>query len=255
MQLNYRKTKSGLYILKKEDFDDIAYMVLNEYQPIMLEKAQPLDVQDIIYERLFLDMKIARLSVDGKILGVIAFDDTTYDGFDSFGNPIEIEMPVGTILLEESLMNDPHHVGRQRFTEMHEAAHWVCHRQYHLPLYGRNYEFRVKDDNRSIACRMERIENPGQSDGVSRKWSDIEWEEWQADNLAAALLMPKATFVQAAHEVMYSHGICDGKPLYWENDLTISHRIVDDLKSIYNVSKSAVELRMVRCGLLVRENY
>ena len=72
MQLNYRKTKSGLYILKKEDFDDIAYMVLNEYQPIMLEKAQPLDVEDIIYERLFLDMKIARLSVDGKILSTLS---------------------------------------------------------------------------------------------------------------------------------------------------------------------------------------
>ena len=83
---------------------------------------QPLDVDDFIYERLFLDMKTARLSVDGRILGVIAFDDTTYDGFDCYGRPIEIQMPVGTILLEESLMNDPHHVGRQRFTKMHEAC-------------------------------------------------------------------------------------------------------------------------------------
>ena len=254
MQLDYRKTRSGLYILKKEDFDDIAFMVLKEYQPIMLTKAQPLDVDDFIYERLFLDMKTARLSVDGRILGVIAFDDTTYDGFDSYGRPIEIHMPVGTILLEESLMNDPHHVGRQRFTKMHEASHWICHRQYHVPLEGRNYEFRVKDDTRSIACRMERIEHPGQSEGASRKWSDIEWEEWQADNMAAALLMPKVTFIQAVREVMASYGIYDGNPLYWENDLTVSHRIVDDLKSIYNVSKSAVELRMVRCGLLVREN-
>ena len=72
MQLDYRKTRSGLYILKKEDFDDIAFMVLKEYQPIMLTKAQPLDVDDFIYERLFLDMKTARLSVDGRILGVIA---------------------------------------------------------------------------------------------------------------------------------------------------------------------------------------
>ena len=157
MQLNYRKTKSGLYILKKEDFDDIASMALKEFQPNMLTKAQPLDVEDFICERLLLDMKTARLSEDGRILGVIAFDDTTYAGFDSFGRSIEIEMPVGTILLEESLVNDSRHVGRQRFTKMHEASHWICHRQYHVPLYGRNYEFRVKDDNRSIACRMERM--------------------------------------------------------------------------------------------------
>lgn len=255
MQLNYRKTKSGLYILKKEDFDDIASMALKEFQPNMLTKAQPLDVEDFICERLLLDMKTARLSEDGRILGVIAFDDTTYAGFDSFGRPIEIEMPVGTILLEESLVNDSRHVGRQRFTKMHEASHWICHRQYHVPLYGRNYEFRVKDDNRSIACRMERIENPGRSDGASRKWSDIEWEEWQADNLAAALLMPKATFIRAAREVMGSYGIQETDCLYWEKDLTVSHRIIDDIKNIYEVSKSAVELRMVRCGLLVRDVY
>src|SRR5699024_6015802 len=130
VQLDYRKTRSGLYILKKEDFDDIAFMVLKEYQPIMLTKAQPLDVDDLIYETLFLDMKTARLSGDGRILGVIAFDDTTYAGFDCYGRPIEVHMAVGMIFLGESVINAPDHVGRQRLTKMHEASHWVCHRQY-----------------------------------------------------------------------------------------------------------------------------
>lgn len=69
MQLNYRQNSRGLYILNKNDFDDIATMILSNYQPAMLKKAQPLDVHDLVEEHLYLDMKIARLSKDGRILG------------------------------------------------------------------------------------------------------------------------------------------------------------------------------------------
>ena len=61
MQLNYRQNSRGLYILNKNDFDDIATMILSNYQPAMLKKAQPLDVQDLVEEHLYLDMKIARM--------------------------------------------------------------------------------------------------------------------------------------------------------------------------------------------------
>lgn len=253
MRLEYRTNKDGLYIIKKPDFDDIAYMILKEYQPVMLEEARPLDIEDLVCEYLYLDVKTAHLSKDGRILGVISFDDTTYEGFDDMGNPLEIDMPVGTILLDKSLMEDQRHIGRQRFTKTHEACHWILHRQCHVPLLGgRHYEFRTREDNRSIACRMDRIENPDRD--LTKKWEFEEWEEWQADNLAAALLMPKPTFVPKAREIMRSYGIPDNEMLYWENDLSVSHRIVEEIKDIYKVSKMSVQLRMVRCDLLKKRN-
>lgn len=253
MQLNYRQNSRGLYILNKNDFDDIATMILLNYQPAMLKKAQPLDVHDLVEEHLYLDMKIARLSKDGRILGAIAFEDTVYEVYGDDGHAMMIDMPMGTILLDERLMKDERHIGRQRFTQVHEAAHWICHRQYHTPM-GRNYEFRKMEDNHSIVCREERIEHPGGSANNTKVWSDSEWEEWQADNLAAALLMPKGTFIHTAREIFCSYGINADVRLRWNDNLALYDKIADELKDIYQVSKSAVRLRLVRCGLMAGIN-
>lgn len=84
MHLDYPMTKSGLFILKKEDFDDISKEILTEYEPNALKSPQPLDVEHLIEECLFLDMKSERLSDDGKVLGLIAFADTVYTGIGDF---------------------------------------------------------------------------------------------------------------------------------------------------------------------------
>lgn len=66
--------------------------------------------------------------------------------------------------------------------------------------------------------------------------------------------MPKPTFVPKAREIMRSYGIPDNEMLYWENDLSVSHKIVEEIKDIYKVSKTSVQLRMVRCDLLKKRN-
>ena len=48
MHLDYPMTKSGLFILKKEDFDDISKEILTEYEPNALKSPQPLDVEHLI---------------------------------------------------------------------------------------------------------------------------------------------------------------------------------------------------------------
>lgn len=99
MHLDYPMTKSGLFILKKEDFDDISKEILTEYEPNALKSPQPLDVEHLIEECLFLDMKSERLSDDGKVLGLIAFADTVYTGIGSNDEPFSIEVQEGTVLL------------------------------------------------------------------------------------------------------------------------------------------------------------
>ena len=47
MTLNYACKPSGLYIMSKSDFDPLAYRILEEKQPCVLEKAMPLDLDDL----------------------------------------------------------------------------------------------------------------------------------------------------------------------------------------------------------------
>lgn len=245
MHLDYPMTKSGLFILKREDFDDISKEILTEYEPNALKSPQPLDVEHLIEECLFLDMKSERLSDDGKVLGLIAFADTVYTGIGSNDEPFSIEVQEGTVLLDKSL-DDLKHPGRKRFTQAHEASHWICHRSHHS-YDKRRYEFCKREECPAIACRSEGLEHPGRN--AYGKWTDEEWEEWQANNLAAALLMPKEMFLLAFYDTLRKYGIKTDY-LCWDNSVLVMN-IVDEIKYIFNVSRRAVELRMIRLGVLL----
>lgn len=248
MQLDYPMTRNGLYILKKEHFDEIATNVLTEYQPEVLSSPQPLNIEHLVTECFFLDMHSARLSTDGSILGLIAFSDTQYSCFDVTNCPLLYNVPEGTVLLDISL-NNSKHPGRKRFTQAHEVSHWICHRTYHSPN-NRRYDFCQKESCPAIACRLERMEYPEKS--VIGTWTDEDWEEWQANNLAAALLMPKHPFLEAFYEVARHHGL-HYDVLIWEDNIDRSNAIIEDLKKIFNVSERATELRMIRCGIMKQQ--
>lgn len=135
MHLDYPMTKSGLFILKKEDFDDISKKILTEYEPNALKSPQPLDVEHLIEECLFLDMKSERLSDDGKVLGLIAFADTVYTSIGSNDELFSIEVQEGTVLL--FMLNDvdasrlKKYIWQQgnRIYRLTSWNRWTCH--YH----------------------------------------------------------------------------------------------------------------------------
>ena len=54
MKLNYTMKSNGMYILSERDFDDIATLVLTEYMPNVLERPQPVDIDRLATEHLFL---------------------------------------------------------------------------------------------------------------------------------------------------------------------------------------------------------
>ena len=132
MKLNYTMKSNGMYILSVRDFDDIATLVLTEYQPNALEWPQPVNIDYLATECLYLDIKHEHISINGSILGMIAFSDTEIPGLDILYRPTVFQLSEGTMLIDSSLIGYEQRP-RARFTKAHEVGHWICHRSYHSP--------------------------------------------------------------------------------------------------------------------------
>ncbi len=229
-----------MYILSKPDFDDIATMVLKEYMPYVLSSPQPLDIELLVKEGLYLDVSYARLSPAGEILGLIAFADTDYPHYVAKSNE-RMKLTEGQVLLDESLV-DGKNYGRRRFTLAHEAAHWICHRTYHSPD-KRSFEFRRS----LVACRTENIE---QNRRKQQARTDEYWEEWQADNLAAALLMPKDMFVEVCRDTFGKYGVFKGYLRKGVDDPHVAHEIIQEIANKFAVSFRAAQIHMKEFGFV-----
>lgn len=243
MRLDYPMKKNGMYLLKKTDFEDIAEKVLTEYMPSVLYYPRATDIEYLAEECLYLDIKHDNIVPDGKVLGMIAFADTQFNtvGYDNEDRTIDLDE--GTMLIDMSLIGSENRA-RKRFTEAHEASHWICHRSFHSPT-NRQYDFRM--NNSFVACRTENIEQYKRKEHY--KCSDEEWEEWQADSLAAALLMPKSTFIEACILEMSSYGIRRGF-LIPGKDVNVAKKVIATVSRIFDVSYRAAQIRMIHLGLI-----
>lgn len=241
MKLEYPMKRNGMYLLKKKDFDDIAALVLSNYMPRVLEYPKPLDIESLAQDQFYLDIRYDNIEPDGKILGMMAFADTEYysRGYSAERGAIELEE--GTMLIDYSLCGNDNRA-RRRYTQAHELSHWICHRGYHSPT-NQQYEFRR---NRYVACRTENIESYRRNDFSERTEND--WEEWQADSLAAALLMPKKTFVEAVETLFREYGV--RRCLLPGRDNKIARDIISEVASTFDTSYRATQIRMIHLGFI-----
>ena len=123
MDLHYPQKSNGLYILSRNQIDDIATMALREYMPAVLEYPQPVDIEKIVEDRLFLTVQSRMLSLSGSILGMTVFEDTqAIPCLDERLCSTQIDLPAGTVLIHTSLF-ERENVKRRRYTLAHEGAH------------------------------------------------------------------------------------------------------------------------------------
>ena len=86
--------------------------------------------------------------------------------------------------------------------------------------------------------------------------TDFDWLEYQADALAAAILMPKNVFVSYTRDVLKKNGVrrnylcVDTRESH-----TIVHRIIYDIANTFNVSYQAAKIRMLHLGVLKECNH
>ena len=236
MHLDFPYKKSGLPIIRKNEFDDLAEQILNEYLPEVLKAPKAVDIRFLAEDCIVVNILEEKLYLE-NLLGFITFADMILP----ISDDKEIEVSEGTIILNVRLRSKK---TRWRFTVAHELAHWILHRAYHCGNC-REYNFR-KMGYSYIACRTDKTEWGKKNPKVAK--TDEEWAEWQADNLAAALLMPKTTFIYAAKQVLIQHGFDDLR-LISGQDVNRGIEVVKELANIFQVSMRAVRIRMRTFGM------
>ena len=243
MELNYKQRAIGMYILYKEDIKQIATDTLKEFSPQNLDYPSALDTDSFLVDHLGLLLKERYLGIPGKesVLGLtVMCDSADVVTLDNRCRPTVVEENYGTVVISTAL-NSVNNKGRKRYTKVHEGAHWLLHKDYYRKL-----EESSRPGSGVVACRNVERYIPKQRD-------EKDWIEWQADSLAASILMPRTVFYQYCRELLRHVGVPRGY-LNEGNygDKLIFQEIVPDLMTAFGVSSRAAQIRMVHLGLIRR---
>jgi len=218
--------------LSKRDIEVIGNGVLQDYFTRYARRGgDPIKIDVFAKYHLGLGMEYRKLSDDGRILGITTYKGVLL-GLVVGGEKIEVSVPGNTILLDEILLR-PENERRRRFTVAHECSHQILSRMEEIQT---GHSFRRKfESGKSYTCnQIKTIE---------------EWSEWQANTLAAVLLMPK---FRITPQMMYR-----GKPYiitsYGGRFSTMDYNIVKELSDSLLVSKSAMTKRLYDLGFVVKK--
>lgn len=220
--------------LSRVDIEQIALPIIDEYKRAFVPerhlcyRVDPSELASLLGFRI----EYLHLSKDGSILGQTAAVPlwTTID--DPKLGEIYYYLDGKTILIEEELQTNPRLMGRKNFTIAHELAHQIINRS-NPGMYDSQY--RTFCDYRRTEENKKRVSN---------------WYEWQADALAATLLLP----ADAVNEAMFLFGLGSKMKVLSRKYSQNKYEAFCEMADFLLVSKTALAYRMEQLGLLER-NY
>lgn len=231
---------NGMPNVGLSDLNDFAISVLQDSMPHVLESPMALNVNMLLEDILGIEEQESRMAYP-FIYGCLAFSKLIL--------PIDkndderINVSLGTLVLNQTLHSN---TTRRRFTEAHEASRWLLHKDYmdkteqKFAFCKGNYSFiSGKNDLRELGRKNPRIFS-----------NDDEICEWQADNLAAALLMPGPTFIPIAKSLMDMYGFSNHQ-LVSGDRVYEGKKIVRELAEIFKVSERSVRIRLRTFGMYI----
>lgn len=216
--------------LSRNDIEKIAKAVLNRYKAMYIPPQHMCYKVDITQVAQMLGFKIeyVHITTDGSILGQTSSGSVWTSIFDHNMNRMYFELDGSTILVEKRLLNDPRMEGRKNFTIAHEIAHQILNRKYPA-MYGAH--------NRTF-CDYRRSVKP--------KKEIVDWNEWQADALAAALLLP----LDVLQDSMFVFGLGEKMKLLSRKYSSTRFELFCEMADYLKVSRTALSYRMEQLGLL-----
>lgn len=187
----------------------------------------PICPETLATDVLGLRIQYLPLCRDGSILGLSTFDDVEIQiAMDDWTVQVE-QLTSRDIAIDQALEDSPN-IGRRNFTIMHEVAHHILCR-----MFPREY---------GPLCHRK-------SHVLYRKSGKAhDWIEWQADTLAASLLMPEKLIRHSMES------FCIGEKLEMLNRVfrPTSYEAFCSMAEFMGVSKQALEIRMKQLNLIGR---
>lgn len=235
-----KKELGGTRLLKhlsRKDIEAIAERIVTAYKQLPEIKntnIYRIEPELLLTKLLGLKIEYQHLSLDGSILGMTSFNEIGVKVFDETDDDTYFFLDGKTVLVEKDLQQNTAQRGRFNFTVMHEGSH-----QIYKMLYSKEYGVNAVSEVQFYKVNSE-----------NRK-PIFDWEEWQANTLASAILLHKDLIVQG----MFLFGLgtkidCLSKtytPLIYDKFATLA--------DFLGASKTALAIRMQQLGFLEKGNY
>ncbi len=222
--------------LSRQDIEAIAARVVNAYIRLPELQGKPLyriEPERLLQNVLGLNIDYHHLSMDNSVLGLTSVTALGVEVYENDDTPIIYYLDGKTVLIEDDLRTDTTQHGRCNFTIAHEGSH-----QIFKMLYPREYGGNAQ----SPKVHFYRV-NSEKNKPIS------DWEEWQANALASAILLPKDLVMQG----MYLFSL--GEKIKMLNKV-YAPRVYEQFKGLaefLGVSKTALAIRMKQFGLIEQD--
>lgn len=216
--------------LSRDDIEKIAERVVCQYKKIYVPERHMCYMVDAteLAEMLGFKIEYVNITRDGSILGQTSSGRVWTTIYDDNMNQLFYELDGSTILVDKRLLSDPKIAGRKNFTIAHEIAHQIINRECPEMYDTQNRTF--CDYRRSVKPR--KVEK--------------DWHEWQADALAAALLLPPDALLDS----MFMFGLGDKMKLLSKKYSDTRYKFFCEMADFLQVSRTALSYRMEQLGLL-----
>lgn len=231
-------------ILSQKQIEEIAAGITDDFnrfffgtetEKVRMIRATPID--QFARDYLGLDVSFARLSSDGSICGLTAYADTEYI-VEEKGLKRSISLRSNQVLLDESFIRQgqvKRLCGKRRFTLAHECAHQIL--------------YQIESDEVKQSCKQQYSARTAYS--LRDLKTNEDWNEWQANVLGAAILMPQKEMDLAAYYYITTKRLTSYEGYFNYRDNLSLRAICMQL----GVSRSAAVIRLRQLGYIEDRPY
>ena len=204
------------------EYDRVAEQFLEEYCPEALKHPMAIPIEKIAAD-MGLKVQYVCLSEEADIYGATIFTDGALEIYDPEEGLYDTKVfKRKTVLIDPEAVKKTN-VGCKHNTLAHECVHWYKHR-----LYYKMQKFTAPRMARFCKCIVNQLPYATEDENIM---------EGQAIGIAPRILMPKATFIEAASQYDIVYGRDNWQAIY-------------GLADLFDVSKQSVMIRLEECNLL-----
>lgn len=179
-----------------------------------------------------LNVRVERLCSDESICGITAYSDTE---FETSINGYKVCLPIkqNEVLIDINFLQ-PENIqklcGKRRFTLAHECAHQLL--------------YQLESDENKSACR--KMYKDKKSYTAKELKTRENWNEWQANVVGAAIILPRRAVCTLAASILKDKKII----MVFDRCTQYEADVIRYIAETFHASPQAVKIRLERLGFL-----